>query len=398
MPTGPGGMTGVEDPNNPEVRPTAVSHIDLGMIDEDLLIAIDLTWTDSVYRTTVAPRLVSVTNQIKGKMAVFSSEFSWHVVSGAGPKALEVSEQKSFPRGTADRKTNFDRFGLPYPPSSRVSLFADLLPYLGRGDLARSLRKDLAWYDKDNLPAPGNDRAGAWVPELLVPDYPQSAWRAHSPLAPDHVLGATNYVAIAGRGLNIARENPNDPAFKARVGITGYGWGSKVAEVTDGLSNTIYMMQTPPGLQQPWIAGGGATVRGFDERDPMAAFKYTQSGRTKQGSYALMGDGSVRFIAADIDPEVLLGMSTRAGGEKLPDLNKVAPKVEPPAPPVEAKADPMPTEPKPEPKPTDPKKSDAKPDEKDKKPADPKDKKEPDPKGKEPAKPEPAPPPGEKKG
>ena len=42
------------------------------------------------------------------------------------------------------------------------------------------------------------------------------------------------------------------------MGLTGYDWGSKPEEVTDGLSNTIYLMQTPPGLQQPWIAGGGA--------------------------------------------------------------------------------------------------------------------------------------------
>src|SRR5205823_5481533 len=169
-------------------------------------------------------------------------------------------------------------------------------------------------------PVPGNDRAGAWVPELLVPDYPQSAWRANSPLAPDHALGATNYVAIAGRGLNVAREDPSDPSFpKTKVGITGYGWGSKLEDVTDGLANTIYLMQTPPGLQQPWIAGGGATVRGLDETDPMAAFKYTQRGRTKQGSYALMGDGSVRFIPADIDPQVFLALSTRAGGETLTD-------------------------------------------------------------------------------
>ncbi|MBN9122544.1 MAG: DUF1559 domain-containing protein [Planctomycetes bacterium] len=354
------------------------------MIDTDLLIGIDLTWDETIYRTKIAPRLVSVTNQIKGKMAVFSSDFSWHALAAAGPKAAE-GPGGMFPRGTADRKGNADRYGLAYPPSSRVSLFADLLPYLGRGGLEKSLRKDLAWYDPHNLPAPGNDRAGAWVPELLVPDYPQSAWRATSPLAPDHVLGATNYVAIAWRGLNIARENPNDPAFKTKVGITGYGWGSKPEEVTDGLSNTIYMMQTPPGLQQPWIAGGGATVRGLDEVDPMGTFKYPQRGRTKEGSYALMADGSVRFIPADIDPQVLLAMSTRAGGEALTGLNGAAPKVEPPKPAVEAKPDPVPKlEPKPaEPKKPEDKKPDAKPE--DKKPVEPKkaeDKKEPDPKAK----------------
>jgi len=311
-----------------------------------------------------------------------------------------LEQRKEFPRGTHTRPGNAQRFGLAYPPSSRVSLFADLLPYMGRGGLEKSLTKNVAWYDEKNLPAPGNDRAGAWVPELLVPDYPQTAWRATSPLAPDHVLGATNYVAIAGSGLNIARAvDPTtgqlyDPALATKVGITGYDWGSRPEDVKDGLSNTIYMMQTPPGLQQPWIAGGGATVRGLDENDPMGTFKYTRVGGTKSGSYALMGDGSVRFIPADIDPKVLLAMSTRAGGETLTDINKHTQKVEVPKPEPEAKVDPTtPAPKKDDPKPADPKKDDKA---DDKMPADPKkpeDKKVPDPK----AKAEAAPPPPEKK-
>lgn len=350
----PGDM-GMVDPNAP---PPVVSHIDLGMTDNQLILAVDITWTETAYRTVVAPRLVSVTNQIKGKLAVFASEFSWHALAAAGPKAAADPNKPMFPRGTADRRANAERFGLEYPPDTRVSLFAELLPHMGRGELARTLRPGLAWYDKDNLPAPGLDRAGAWVPELLVPDYPQSAWRAVSPMAPDHVLGATNYVAIAGSGINVARADPTSPTFpKTKVGMTGYGWGSKPADVTDGLSNTVYMMQTPPGLQQPWIAGGGATVRGFDENDPMGAFRYPQRGRTKPGSYALMGDGSVRFIPHDIDPKVLLALGTRAGGDAdaLADLNKVAPKVEPPEPKKDDKPEPPPA-PKPEAKKDEPKK------------------------------------------
>lgn len=359
----PPGM-GVIDPNDPNARPATISHIDLGMTDNQLIIGLDLTWTDTAYRSVVAPRLVSVTNQIKGKMAVFASEFSLHALA-AVPKVVVEPNKPGFPRGTADRRANVDRFGLGYPPDTRVSFIAELLPHMGRGDLARTLKPGLAWFDKDNLPAPGLDRAGAWVPELLVPDYPQSAWRAVSPMAPDHVMGATNYVAIAGSGINIAREDPSSPTFpKTKVGMTGYGWGSKPADVTDGLSNTVYMMQTPPGLQQPWIAGGGATVRGFDENDPMGAFRYPQRGRNKPGSYALMGDGSVRFIPHDIDPKVLLALGTRAGGDAdaLADLNKIAPKVEPPEPKKDEKPEPPPAPPKPpeakkdEPKKDEPKK------------------------------------------
>jgi hypothetical protein len=328
---GYGGNT--EEPKEP-AAPT--SHLDLGMIDNQLLIAVNLHWTDTTYRTVVAPRLMGVANQIKGKMAIFATDFSWHRLAEAGPKHQMAT--KTFPRGTADRKSNQDRLGLAYPPLQRVSFFAELLPYMGRGSLAATVNKNLAWYDEKNLPA-----AGSWVPELLVPYYPQTAWRANSPYTPDHTLGATNYVGIAGVGLDIARENPNSDEFKKQVGMTGYGWGSKAEEVTDGLSNTIYLMQTPPGLQQPWIAGGGATVRGLDENDPMSGFRYTHPGRDKQGTYALMGDGSVRWIPGDINPKVLKAMATRAGGDgaDLADVDKSAPRLDRPQKP-EPKREPPP--------------------------------------------------------
>jgi hypothetical protein len=403
------GPDGMETP-----PPLVVSHLDLGMIDSQLQIAIDLNWSEPVNRTIVAPRMMGIANQIKGKMAIFTSDFSWHAIAAAGPKALADPERKAFPRGTWDRKSNSARFGLEFPPVQRVSLFVDLLPYMGRGQLSSMVNKNYAWYAFEREPLDPNNPdkprrvlvdnlspGGEWVPELLVPDYPQSAWRATSPYAPDHTFGATNYVAIAGVGLDIARVNPNDPLYKTKVGITGYGWGSKAEEVTDGLSNTIYMMQTPPGLQQPWIAGGGATVRGLDETKPMAAFKYTQRGRAKQGTYALMGDGSVRFIPEDIDPKVLHALATRAGGDDkdLGDINTNAPKVEPPKvePPkgmTELKTDPKPADPKPEEKkPVDPK---ADPKATDPKATDPKKDAPKDPMPKDPKK-DPAPPPTEKK-
>jgi hypothetical protein len=355
----------------PKGPPLAPSHLDLGMVDNQLLVAIDLNWADATYRTTVAPRLVSVANQIKGKLAIFSSDFSWHALAEAGPKY--AAQHKAFPRGTIDRGSNVNRFGLPYPPYQRVSFFYELLPYLGRGALKDSISPKIAWYDEKNLPAPAQERAGAWVPELLVPYYPQTAWRATSPLAPDHVLGATNYVAIAGVGLDIARENPNSPEFKKLAGITGYDWGSKVAEITDGLSTTIYLMQTPPGLQQPWIAGGGATVRGLNPDDPMAGFRYHHpdgKGGTREGTYALMADGAVRWIPANIDPKALRAMATRAGGDNadIGDIEKVAPKVEIPK---YEKAGELKAEPKsPVEKKAEPKAADKKPDAKDAKPAD----------------------------
>ena len=109
--------------------------------------------------------------------------------------------------------------------------------------------------------------------------------------------------------------------------MTGYDWSSTPEDVTDGLSNTIYLVQLPPGQPRPWIAGGGSTLLGVDTsvENPLADFVHQTPGG-KAGTHVLMGDGSVRFLSADASPELFKGMVTRAGGETLADLDKFAPK------------------------------------------------------------------------
>jgi hypothetical protein len=326
------------------------SYIDLYVSDRDITVAVKLNWSADTYNRLIAPRVLGFINTVKGKMAVFASDLSYHALSAAVPKMTAATKQ--FPRGTADRRlTDANRMGLKYPPQTRVSFFAELLPYLDRGAQAVMIDKDLAWNDEKNLLA-----AESWVPELLVPLYPQSAWRATSPLVTEgRVMGGTNYVGIAGVGRDAPRYDSTNPALAKKLGIAGYEWGSRIEEVKDGLDKTIYLMQTPPGLQQPWLAGGGATIRGLDEDDPMRGFRHTfGTPAGKPGTYALMGDGSVRFIPGDIKKEILLAMATRAGEEDLSEIDKHAPLVSTPKKEVELKT----AEAAPAPKPADPKATD----------------------------------------
>jgi hypothetical protein len=319
----PGVAPGPGSPMTTDPNQLPPSYVDLYVSDHDITIAVKLNWSDDTYRRLIAPRVLGFINTVKGKMAVFASDLSYHALSAAVPRMTAATKQ--FPRGTADRKlTDANRMGLKYPPQSRVSFFAELLPYIDRGALAVMIDKDLAWYDEKNLAA-----AESWVPELLVPLYPQPAWRATSPLVTEgRVMGGTNYVGIAGVGRDAPRYDPANTALAKKLGIAGYDWGSKVEEVTDGLDKTIYLMQTPPGLQQPWLAGGGATIRGLDEDDPMRGFRHTfGTPGGKEGTFALMGDGSVRFIPGDIKKDKLLAMATRAGGEDLSDIDTHAPLV-----------------------------------------------------------------------
>ena len=79
----------------------------------------------------------------------------------------------------------------------------------------------------------------------------------------------------------------------------------------------------------------------------MADFKH-QRPDGKWGTYAIMGDGAVRWLPADIKPADFLALATRAGGEKLSgELNAIAPLMAGTGKAVELKADPKPADPKP---------------------------------------------------
>ena len=331
---GPGQTPGLPNP----MPGKSASFLGLGQTDQSVTISIELNWTTETFRTRIEPRLMAWAETVRAKVAVFASDLPFYRLSTAIP--LMISRTQAFPRGTVERRlTDTNRLGLKHPPYSRISFFSELLPYLGRDALAKSLDPDEAWNKGRNL-----DGAEVWVSELLVPGYPQSSWRVTSREAAGRVLGATNFVAIAGVGLDAPRYDPNDPANAKKLGICGYEWGSRVEEVKDGLAYTIYLMQTPPGLPQPWIAGGGATIRGLDEKDPMRAFAHTiGTPGGKPGTFALMADGTVRFIPRDIKKEVLLAMATRAGGEDISAvIDREAPVVYPVKPKPEAKPEPKP--------------------------------------------------------
>lgn len=290
------------------------SKVNVSTSDLTAVVDIDISISNDRWKAGVLPQLMDLVTQMKGRMMVLSGETTWHSLSSRFGRVL--AQRKVFPQGVLPRDSNPARFGLDYPPDFRASFIVELLPYLGRGALRDSIQeKRYAWFAPQNLRA-----AQTWVPELLVPYYPQTSWRAFHPLAEGGgaPLGATNFVALAGLGRDAARYNPGDPEQSKLVGMTGYNWGSNAADVKDGMSNTIYMIQVPPGHNRPWIAGGGATVMGVDnEGNPISDFISSEGG--KRGTYALMADGSVRFLPDTVDPKIFKAMVTRAGGETIDD-------------------------------------------------------------------------------
>src|SRR5262249_15309884 len=138
-------------------------------------------------------------------------------------------------------------------------------------------------------------------------------------------LAATHFVGIAGLGLDAAEyDNQN-----ARRGVFGYDRVTAKDDVKDGLANTIVLIRVPSDIKAPWLAGGGATVRGVSEEaneNPVAPFVCTtypagpdekSKWVGKRGTIAVMGDGKVRFIPFDIPATTFRALCTIAGGEEI---------------------------------------------------------------------------------
>src|SRR5262249_6156981 len=143
-----------------------------------------------------------------------------------------------------------------------------------------------------------------------------------------------NYVGIAGLGLDAAAYQAGDPAVVKKLGVFGYDRETKVAEITNGLDKTIAVIQVPPRFKTCLLAGRGSTVRGVPEKGSCEEFICTQykgkDGQVQKGTFAIMCDGKVRFISEDIlrnKPDLFRAMCTIAGGEKLDNIDEIAPVV-----------------------------------------------------------------------
>lgn len=321
-PTPPISVAPPSPPLPPGTPPVPESTLAVQTINRTVFVKLDVNWK-AAYYTQIFPRLGNWLDLNRGKAIMFTGRPQWQAVASVVPvleKASPVLPQGAFPRPTSPERLN-----LPYPPEQRVSFMVELLPHLGYASLASDkpngpgmIKRNAAWDDPDNLTA-----GSAWVPEFLNPNFPRDSWRARLPSKPNVELGGTNFVGLGGIGLDAANY-PDDASHAAQLGLFGYNRQTKLADITDGTGNTIFMVQIAPTIPRPWIRGGGATIAGVPEKDSIKPF-VTAMGEGKSGTYAIMADGSIRFLSATTDDKIFKALATYKGGEKIDDINKVAP-------------------------------------------------------------------------
>jgi hypothetical protein len=155
-----------------------------------------------------------------------------------------------------------------------------LLPYLDQKNLFNQFKLDEPW------DSPHNKKLLSKMPKFYAPVGVDTK-QPHS----------TFYRVFVGPGA----------AFEGTQGqrITGF---------TDGTANTVLVVEA--GEEVPWTKPDELK---FDPKGKLPKL----GGHFKGGFNVLMADGTVRFIRADFDPQILRAAITRNGGEVI-DFDKIS--------------------------------------------------------------------------
>lgn len=193
------------------------------------------------------------------------------------------------------------------------SWMTQLLPFLGHQKEYDRINFNRGLFEGDNIQV-----GGTVIPAFLNPLDDRKTWKGY----PLQGLALTHFVGMSGiedtRNV-VAGELPrSDP----RAGIFGYDSVASPEEITDGMSQTIMVIGSGT-MANPWIMGGGATVRGAREPYFDKVSGFGTRNLPQPGALTVMADGSVRFVSASIEPAVFRSMCTIHGRDTV-DLEKAA--------------------------------------------------------------------------
>jgi hypothetical protein len=150
-----------------------------------------------------------------------------------------------------------------------------ILPYIEQQPLYEQFHKDEPW------DSPHNKKLLAMMPGVFRSSRSGAA------------AGMTTYLGVAG---------PHG-VFPGEKGIT-------LAQIIDGTSNTIMLVEVPDAAAVPWTRPGDLVP---DLDNPLRGLVGSWPG----GFLAAFADGSVRMISYSINPKTLKALFTRDGGELI---------------------------------------------------------------------------------
>jgi prepilin-type N-terminal cleavage/methylation domain-containing protein len=205
-----------------------------------------------------------------------------------------------------------------------------VLPYLDQAPLYNRADFNVSAFHPNNLPV-----GEAQVPVYRCPSYsgPRvSADPNYTRFGPNYAI--TNYVSMGG--TTAGHLYGQNTGLLVPDGVIHTLSSNGTRDVTDGLSNTILIVETREERNAVWVDGGTAAVMTmrYDAGNsptyagPQIALNYTPyfdysnpradwgpSSRHTGGAMHLFGDGSVRFLSENLDGAVYRAVTTRAGNE-----------------------------------------------------------------------------------
>jgi hypothetical protein len=310
------GMQGGQGGDKPPDKP--VSTMGAGLMDRTVVVVtMDLELPRPFYEQLTADIQAEMLHA-KGEAEMGSGRSRIHELAAALKTYTE--KRGTFPRGTADRPSTAERAGRPWPPDQRVSWLAEIVRFLPQysaryaNDVVYPIGIDVnrSWRDNENRRA-----AVSLIPQFLTPRSAPGQWWIVYP-GQRLAVAATHFVGVAGVGLDAATLPGDNP----RAGVFGYDRVTAVSQIKDGAANTIAVLQVPADTyKMPWLAGGGATVRGVPEKDSVLPFVCTEY-KGKRGTFAIMANGDVRFVPETIKDAEFKALCTISGGEKV-DVDKL---------------------------------------------------------------------------
>lgn len=179
----------------------------------------------------------------------------------------------------------------------RLSWMYLILPYIEQAALFDQVDAKQAW----------DSAANERIASTAIPIYKH-------PSAPNHGGGVTDFVGLAGVG----EDGPKLPVNNPKAGIFAYDRATRLADITDGTSNTAAVAESD-GQSRPWLQGGPSTIRPLTQQ-PYINGPDGIGGITRGGANVMFADGSVRFISENIDPSVFEALVTIQGGEAVGDF------------------------------------------------------------------------------
>jgi prepilin-type processing-associated H-X9-DG protein len=155
-----------------------------------------------------------------------------------------------------------------------------ILPFLEEDQLYRQFHLDEPW------DSPHNKELVARMPEVFR--------SPNSTAAP----GMSNYLGVSGTNGVFIRPKPDDKM------------GTNLRQITDGTSHTMMTVEVPDASAVIWSKPGDFAPHKDEPKRGLVGLR-------PGGFNAGFADGSVRFIAESIDPQVLKAMFTKSAGEAL---------------------------------------------------------------------------------